>query len=104
MNTLYLGFYDYPYCGRAFMLNDGKFEKYDLSDAEIDMLYYFYTYFSVFKGNSKLWKNYSPYSRNEINKCVEKLSAIFSDIIVCEDGGFDFIKVRIKEVNNYVEE
>jgi hypothetical protein len=90
MKTLYLGLYDYPYYGQVYILNNGKFEKYELSDDEIDMLYYFYLY----NANLNLWNNYCPYSRDEINECLDKLSVIFSDIVVCSDGTFEYFKLK----------
>lgn len=90
MTTLYLGYYDYPYSGDSYIFNDGKFEKYELSDTEIDMLYYFHLY----NDNLNLFYNYCPYTRDELNECLDKLSITFSDIVVCVDGTFNFIKVK----------
>ena len=92
MKTLYLGFYDYPYSGEAYIFNfnKGQFEEYNLSDTEIHMLYYFYLY----NANLNLWNNYCPFSRDEINECLEKLSVTFSDIVVCNDGTFEFYKLK----------
>ena len=88
--TLYIGLYDYPYCGQAYVLNGGKFEEYGLSDAEIDMLHYLYRV----NGDLRLWSVYWEYSRDEINECLERLSAVFSDIVVCSDGIFEYIKLK----------
>lgn len=90
LKTLYIGLYDYPYYGVAYILNNGKFEKCELSDAEIDMLSYLY----LANGDLLSWSDYWPYSRDEISECLGKISAAFSDIVVCSDGTFKFIRLK----------
>lgn len=97
MNTLYLGYYDYPYSGEAYILYKGKFKKYAfLSDEEIDMLYYLY----LAKGDPLSWSNYWPYSRDEIDKFLEKISAVFDDVIISNDGTFEHIKLYKEDNEN----
>lgn len=92
--ALYLGLYDYPYCGQAYVLNGGKFEKYDLSDAEIDMLYW---YLHILKGNE--WHPWDPssYTYDEIKEGSERILAGFSHIVVCDDGAFELIRLKWHE-------
>ena len=92
MKILYLGYYDYPYKGGAYIIEDNKFIGQIISDEDIEdfefLIFALYEFIPEF-GEDK------PYTRKNCEDKRKKLDKYFKEfdrIIACEDGKFYVLK------------